>query len=196
MSIQLTEDHEDFLKESLNISMGKAANKLAELIGLPVTLSVPQIMLASPEQLNRQLNYEQTFHYTQQSFFGELCGEVITLLNKEGGALLARDMCSLDDAILLDGHDLIDCMLDVSNILSGASLKGLCQQIAMETRIQPPVMLLPSRTPLPMDKWNQSLMLQVSFLIEAVKFESETIICFADNGLDQLLSRLDSYLQE
>ncbi len=196
MSIQLTEDHEDFLKESLNISMGKAANKLAELIGLHVTLSVPQIMLASPEQLNRQLSYEEAFHYTQQSFFGELSGEVITLLGKEGGTLLAREMCSLEDEIQLQDSDLIDCMLDVSNILSGASLRGLCQQVEMNTRIQPPVILIPSRTPLPMDKWDQSLMLQVSFLIEAVKFESETIICFADNGLVQLLSRLDDYLQE
>ncbi len=196
MSIQLTEDHEDFLKEFLNISMGKAANKLAELIGLHVTLSVPQIMLASPEQLNRQLSYEDTFHYTQQSFFGELSGEVITLLGKDGGALLAREMCSLDSEAQLEASELMDCMLDVSNILSGASLRGLCQQIEMDTRIQPPVILMPSRTPLPMDKWEQSLMLQVSFLVDAVKFESETIICFADNGLVQLLHRLDSYLQE
>ncbi len=195
MKITLTEDHEDFLKEFLNISMGKAANKLAELVGLHVTLSIPQIMLASPQELSRQMNYESTFHYTQQSFFGELCGEVITLLNKDGGELLARDMCSVSEGDSIDESELKDCILDVSNILSGASLKGLCQQIEMNTRIQPPVIMQPSQTPLPLDRWEQSLVLQVSFLIEAVKFESETIICFADNGLVELLERLDSYLE-
>ncbi|CSI85082.1 chemotaxis protein CheC [Vibrio cholerae] len=51
MSIVLSADHKDALQEFMNISMGRAASKLATLLNLHVTISVPNIRVATEEDM-------------------------------------------------------------------------------------------------------------------------------------------------
>ena len=44
MNNVLNEDQRDALQELMNISMGRAANALARLIGTKVSLSIPRIV--------------------------------------------------------------------------------------------------------------------------------------------------------
>ncbi|EJN6826850.1 chemotaxis protein CheC [Vibrio cidicii] len=194
MNHAFTPDHEDSLKEFLNISMGKAANKLANLLNLHVTLTVPNISIASHEELNNILKQNQEYYYTQQSFFGQMQGEVLTLLSRKGGKELAKNMWRLEGDDTLSDNLLADCLLEVSNILSGASIQGLCNQIELKARVQPPVILEPDDFTLPKDKWQHTIILQVSFLIESFEFETKTVICFADSGFSQVIEKLDAWI--
>lgn len=90
----LSADHEDSLKELLNISMGQAACKLAMLSNHPVTLTVPSVDLASPERLMEMFGDLDEYYFTRQPFFGQMAGEVITQLTKQGGEL-SRVSCLL-----------------------------------------------------------------------------------------------------
>jgi chemotaxis protein CheC len=112
-------------------------------------------------------------------------------LTKQGGHTIANDLLSLDDDQVIDSQTLHDSLLEVSNILSGASLRGLCEQIELETRTQPPVMYSPARQPIPSNKWQQAIVLHVSFLIESASFETKTIICFAEDGFNVIVNQLD-----
>lgn len=194
MNRTLSANHEDSLKEFLNISMGQAACKLATLLNHPVTLTIPSIDIASPAQLMDMFGDVKTHYYTRQAFFGQMSGEVITQLTKQGGKTIASDLLALGDAQLIDTQSLNDSLLEVSNILSGASLRGLCEQIDLEMRIQPPVMYSPARQPIPSNKWKQAIVLHVSFLIETASFETKTIICFAEDGFNIIVNRLDEWL--
>ncbi|ASA54787.1 chemotaxis protein CheC [Vibrio gazogenes] len=193
MNTVLSADHQDALQEFMNISMGRAANKLATLLDLHVTISVPNIRLATDEDLARLKQSESDYYYTRQSFFGGMDGELITLISRLGCQQVVADLNRVkghtSDAINVD-----ESILDISNILSGASLKGLCEQIEVKTKIQPPVLFEPSRQPLPVSEWKLSLIMEISFLIEKDSFAARTIICFADRELDRMLERLDELL--
>ncbi|MDN3609936.1 chemotaxis protein CheX [Vibrio ostreicida] len=194
MNQTLTDDHEDSLKELLNISMGQAACKLATLLSYPVTLTIPSIDTASPDQLMEMFGDIKQNYYTRQAFFGQMSGEVITQLTKQGGKAIAGDLLALGEGEMVDNQAMFDSLLEISNILSGASLRGLCEQIELETRTQPPVMYSPDRQPIPSNKWKQAIVLHVSFLIESASFETKTIICFAEDGFDVILNRLNEWL--
>ncbi|KUI99117.1 chemotaxis protein CheC [Vibrio sp. MEBiC08052] len=193
MNTVFSADHQDALQEFMNISMGRAANKLATLLDLHVTISVPNIRLATDEDLARLKKSEMDYYYTRQSFFGGMDGELITLISRLGCQQIVVDLNRAkghnSDSINVD-----ESILDISNILSGASLKGLCEQIDVKTKMQPPVLFEPSKQPLPVSEWKLSLIMEISFLIEKDSFAARTIICFADRELDRMLERLDELL--
>lgn len=68
MSIVLSADHKDALQEFMNISMGRAASKLATLLNLHVTISVPNIRVATEEDMRALQSYAADYYYTRQSF--------------------------------------------------------------------------------------------------------------------------------
>lgn len=193
MTMLLTEDHKDALQEFMNISMGRAASKLATLLDLHVTISIPSISVATADDLEQLQSYEADYYYTRQSFFGGMDGELVTLMSRCGCEQIVSDLkqSTGDDQ---DVVSLEESILDISNILSGASLKGLCQQIDIKTKIQPPVLFYPSTQPLPISQWKLSLIMEISFLVEKASFSAKTIICFADNELDKVLIHLDELM--
>ena len=67
---ELTADHKDSLKELLNISMGRAACKLATMLSNEVTLTIPAVDMASPEELMEMFGDATQYYYTRQPFFG------------------------------------------------------------------------------------------------------------------------------
>ena len=159
-----------------------------------MTLPIARIDIASPEQLMDLFGDVKVNYYTRQAFFGQMSGEVITQLTKKGGKTIASDLFAIDKGQLIDIQTLHDCLLEVSNILSGASLRGLCEQIELDTRTQQPVMYSPNSQPIPSNKWHQAIILHVSFFIESASFETKTIICFAEDGFNVIVNRLDECL--
>jgi chemotaxis protein CheC len=193
MTTVLSADHKDALQEFMNISMGRAANKLATLLSLHVTISVPNIRVATVDDLERLQSHQSDFYYTRQSFFGGMDGELITLMSRQGCQQVVDDLNQAKgegvDAISIE-----ESILDISNILSGASLKGLCQQIELKTKIQSPVLFDPELQPLPIVEWKLSLIMEISFSIETASFAAKTVICFADKELERVLVRLDELM--
>ncbi len=189
----LSDDHKDALQEFMNISMGRAASKLATLLNLHVAISVPNIRLARNEDLENLQVGEAEFYYTRQSFFGGMDGELITLLSRQGCQQVVDDLNKAQgnqqDEIAIE-----ESILDISNILSGASLRGLCEQIEVKTKIQPPVLFQPSKQPLPVSEWKLSLIMEISFSVETASFSAKTIICFADKELDRVLAHIDELM--
>ncbi|SJN54362.1 flagellar motor switch protein [Vibrio ruber DSM 16370] len=193
MNTVFSADHQDALQEFMNISMGRAANKLATLLDLHITISVPNIRLATDEDLARLQKSEADYYYTRQSFFGGMDGELITLLSRLGCQQIVTDLNRIKGDTS-NSINIEESILDISNILSGASLRGLCEQIGVKTKIQPPVLFEPSKQPLPISEWKLSLIMEISFLVEKDSFSARTIICFADRELDRMLERLDELL--
>jgi len=194
MTTVLSEDHKDALQEFMNISMGRAANKLATLLNLHVTISVPNIRLATTEDFEHFQSNESHYIYTRQSFFGDMDGELITLLSRKGCEQVVSDLNYIKGCDDSDEIGIEESILDISNILSGASLIGLCQQIEVKTKIHPPVIFEPMKQPLPIHQWKLSLIMEISFLVEKASFSAKTVICFADKELDRVLVHLDELM--
>ena len=67
--LPLDEEQRDALQELLNISMGQAANSLAQLIETKIDISIPKISAVTPTQLYSLLFETEDAFYTRQSFF-------------------------------------------------------------------------------------------------------------------------------
>lgn len=194
MMTTLSDDHKDALQEFMNISMGRAANRLATLLSLHVTISVPNIRLATEDDLQNFQVCQDDYIYTRQSFFGDMDGELITLLSRSGCRQVVSDFNKAKGGDEEAEISLEENILDISNILSGASLKGLCQQIDARTNIHPPVIFDPSTQILPVSQWKIALIMEISFHIEHAAFSAKTVICFTDTELDRILTHLDELM--
>ena len=82
--LPLDEEQRDALQELLNISMGQAANSLAQLIETKIDISIPKITSVTPTQLYTLLFETQNAFYTRQSFLGDVHGEVMSVLSQSG----------------------------------------------------------------------------------------------------------------
>lgn len=193
MNITLNSDHQDTLKEFLNISMGQAADKLARLLNLHVTLTIPSIRLANEAELEKLSLVEAQYYYTRQSFYGGMTGELITLLSKKGGHTVAKGL-QYQDKNELAQEEIFDSLLEISNILSGASLKGVCQQLELNCRVQPPTIFKPSNQPMAIEQWRVFIVMEVAFLIESAEFETKTVICLASEGIDKVIEQLNEWI--
>ncbi|WLD58829.1 hypothetical protein NFC81_03295 [Salinispirillum sp. LH 10-3-1] len=88
-----------------------------------------------------------------------------------------------------------ESLLDISIILSGASLQGFTKQLDLVTQISPPMLFKPSLQAVPIDQWHLALWIEIVFLVDQAEFEARTVVCLADNGLEQMLSHLDQLLE-
>ena len=126
----LTEDQRDAMQEITNIAMGQAGSLLATLLGTFMKLSVPRINVLALSEVASAIgsmvgrNIEITA--VRQSFHGGLRGEAIVIYGQDGCKELG-DLMGYDEA--LDRENEIELLLDVSNILVGACLGGIIDQI-------------------------------------------------------------------
>ena len=140
--IPLEEEQRDALQELLNISMGQAANSLAQLIETKIDISIPKITSVTPTQLYTLLfGSDDTFH-TRQSFLGDIQGEVMSVLSRSGLSEMAKLM---EYSEPLSKEDVEEIILELSNILAGACLAGLSSQLELTTNLNMPTLFTPTK---------------------------------------------------
>lgn len=192
MSCQfLSEEQQDALQEVLNISMGQAADALARLIQTHVHLSVPSLEQSSSHDFIRRLKHPQQPHLAQQSFLGELCGEMISLITDSDNEAMARLM-HYDTP--LPKQDKQELLLELTNILAGACLHGLVSQLNFKIQLAPPVLLNSILLCTEQLNWQQALLMEVQFQIPANHFHASILICLKQDSLYPLKQHLDMLL--
>ena len=126
----LNSDQRDALQEITNIAMGQAGASLATLLDAFVNLSVPRInMLALTEvahSIRNLVGTDAEVTAARQSFQGYLLGEAIVIYQQAGCKELAGMMGHADE---LDQAAETELLLDVANILVGACLGGITEQL-------------------------------------------------------------------
>ena len=188
----LSESQRDALQEIVNISMGQAADSLARLIQTHVQLSIPQIKQTSSYNFFSLLCAQQKVYLAQQSFWGELNGELISLIGQsgcDGIAVLMHYDLPLHQA------DIQELVLELTNILAGACLQGLTGQLGFKTHLAAPTLLAVDMLPTNPQNWNQALLIEVSFVIADSGFHSNVMICLKQESTKPLIEHLDQLLQ-
>lgn len=194
MNTLLNEEQRDALQELMNISMGQAANALARLIETRITLSIPKIVAATPEDFAALLNDNEGSWFTRQSFLGSVNGEAITLLAKEGCEALAQAM---DYDLPLCAVSSKELVLELANILAGACLTGFSEQLSLTTKLNMPTLYLPEMNSANNEdfRWTTTLLLEVEFSVDASLFDSRVIICLEPRSVQTLLNSIQQLLE-
>ena len=207
--MQLTEDQRDAMQEIANIAMGRAGSLLAELLGNFVNLSVPRIKVLALAEVGRAISdmvggdIEVTA--VRQSFQGYLKGEALVIYAQEGCKELG-DLMGYDE--VLDRSEETELLLDVGNILVGACLGGIVDQIKDLAQVQgsaelgfsaPSIMAesVPASALINPDKlsWTHALLVEINFTLEGRNFISHLCMLMPEHSIEKMRGILDSFIE-
>lgn len=204
----LTEGQRDAVQEITNVAMGQAGSMLATLLGTFVNLSVPRINVLAVSEvadaIGSMVGRDIEITAVRQSFHGYLRGEAIVIFGQSGCKEL-DDLMGYDE--VLDRTDEVELLLDVSNILVGACLGGIIDQINGITEAQgagelsfsaPSLMAegVPAEVLIDPGKlaWTHALLLEVNFTLEGRDFISHLCMLMPEYYIEKMRNILDEFI--
>lgn len=201
----LTEDQRDALQEIANIGMGQAGARLAALLGRFVHLSVPRIRMVDtdtlPSAVRDMLDFSEPVTALRQSFRCDIAGEAISLFDSRSAAHMKFVFRSEDAHDEADHEEMSDAevLSDVANLIAGACLTGLFEQLEQLPTFTPPRLigeqldleevLDPSKLP-----WDRALLIEVNLQTEDGVFGSHLLTLMTAKAVQSLVAALDGFL--
>ena len=204
----LTTDQHDALQELTNIAMGQAGASLATLLDEFVDLSVPRIriveVISLPPVLAELVGKNNLVSAVRQSFQGYLRGEAIIIFGEPGCQALA-DLMGFEGE--LGEHGETELLLDVANVLSGACLGGMMEQIRKFTETSgstelsfamPSIMARKVTASQLIDpekvQWSHALLLEVNFTIKNRNFIAHLTMLMPEDGIEKIRGIIDEFI--
>jgi len=220
-------DQTDALEELANVAMGQAGASLAMILDLFVTLSVPRSRIVCAEEVAiavaSMIDDPRSITAVRQAFFNQLRGEAIVLFGPNGCANLADrmgheplDMAAPAMAGILPGAPAMagilpgaddpdgpevenELLLDVSNILVGAVLNGLAEQLETDFSFSAPALMAlrqPVLSLLAPDRlgWSHALLIEVNFALEERDFRCHLILLMPEESIEHMRESLNGML--
>lgn len=207
-TLALTEDQRDCLQEVVNVAMGKAGDSLARFLEVFIELSVPRIRLVTRDQLGKELvtlvggndcpvsGVSQGFYHVENG--QGMRGEAIVVFTDTSFKELA-DLLAYDGDI--DAEAERELLMDVTNVLNGACLTGVGEQIETELAFSPPVILgqhvLLSKL-LAHEKlaWDHALLVEISYTLEKRSFSCTMFLLMPGESILVVKAALDKLLED
>lgn len=129
------------LQEVVNVAMGRAGGKLADLLDAFIQLPVPQVHLCRFGDVDQRLEYKDKEHLTGVTH--GFCGTGVA-----GEAILLLESASFPPLIKLLEYDSgtpeqqqLAVLVDLSGLLIGACLQGISDQLDLDLNHSFPVVL-------------------------------------------------------
>lgn len=196
----LTDDRRDALQEIANIGMGQAGSSIAQVLGEFVQLSIPRILIVPPAQVPVTLAKtvdENIVSAVRQAFFGGMRGEALVIFGQRKCNDLADLMGYESDP---DHAEEIELLLDLSNILVGACLGGIAEQLQLAIGFSAPSLMadalplarLLQDNPVP---WTAALLVEVDFSLEKRSFACNLVILMPEDEIKALMLAVDRFLE-
>lgn len=133
----------DALRELMNISFGRAAASLSEVIDVAVVLSVPRIdfvrLDSMAEYIRGEAENSASFNMVEQFFFGRFEGSSFLLLPEEEGRRLVSMLTQADrpEGASLDALER-ETVMEIGNIIIGACVGKLAELLGDVVTYRPP----------------------------------------------------------
>ena len=132
----------EYLQEMANIAMGQASNLLAQLLNVFIHQPIPKVALIERDDLDiaiGTIDNNTNYSLVAQGFVGAgVSGEALLLFSDSGSEEMAK-LLDYDDTNSSDPE--MEVLLDMSNILFGAFIKGLGEQLDIKFRLGQPSIL-------------------------------------------------------
>ena len=197
----LDEDLRDSLRELSNIAVGRAADLLARLLNTFVIMPIPAVNLLERSELSMALSSVQGTHSVSavcQGFTGsKIAGEALLIFNDAN----FTDMAELThfEGEITEQIEL-ELLMDISNILIGACLKGLAEQLDINFSQGQPFLLgqhinideLLGRNP---SGWQRLLTIELPYKLEGRLVNCDLLLLFTNDSLAVLRDKV-AYMLE
>lgn len=186
-------DFFDWNQEIANVAMGRAASLLAGVIHEGVTLSVPRVHLLEESELQMLLaaTGQRGVSMVAQGFIGAgITGETLLFFDDSSVPTLVKLMYYGE---LAEAHMDQDILMDVGNVLVGAFLKGLAEQLAIKFSQGHPQIYLHARqdTLLHRPLAEKTLAIELSYQIGHAKVHCDQLLLFTEHSIAALRQRME-----
>lgn len=202
-----SEDQRDCLQEIVNVAMGQAGDSLARFLEVFINLSVPRIKLVAAAALtdtlaemvgtsNQVSAVRQGFHSAEDG--RGMRGEAIVVFSDTSFKELAELLAYEEE---IDDPAEKELLLDITNILNGACLSGIAEQIETELAFSAPSVLghrvdLKDLIPAKNVAWNQALLVEINYTLEKRSFKCSLLLLMPGEAIEVVKKALDDLLDD
>jgi len=198
--MMLTDDQKEALQEIANIGMGQAGASIAQVLDHFVRLSIPRILFLRSADVAPSLRSavgDGMVSAVRQAFHSGVRGEAIVVFGEQRCNDLS-DLMGYEQE--LDRAAELELLLDITNILVGACLGGIAEQLREKMSFSPPSLLadhLPIEELLSVGdlSWNNALLVEVNFSLEQRNFACHLLILMTEEEIKALAEALDRFLE-
>ncbi len=199
VDMDLPSDLRDCYQEIANVAMGRAGDLLARLLNVFVKLPIPNVNFIEVSELRMALsdieNTESTSGVCQGFISAGISGEALLILNDSSFKDIASLMNYQEE---LDQNTELELLMDMANVLIGACLKGISEQLDIQFSQGQPIILGQHRKISELiennaSKWRRTLAIEISYSIENYPIKCDLLLLFTEKSMKTLNNKL-SYL--
>jgi chemotaxis protein CheY-P-specific phosphatase CheC len=198
----LSRELRDVFQEITNVSMGQAGALLAQNLNVVVQLPIPNVNVMEVSELHMALQSIETNDSTSgvcQGFIGGgVSGEALLILNDSSFADIANILNYQGD---LSDDVQLELLMDIGNILIGAILTGLAEQLQLTFSQGHPVVLgqhcnVSDLIKANAERWKRTLTIEVSYGIENYHVAVDLLLVFTEDSMDIMRKKVEYLLED
>ncbi len=202
----LTQERRETLQEMINIGFGRSMSSLADLLGVHIELSVPDVVAIRTEELLdylvKVMDGVEDVSLVQQSFLGEFFGEAVLampgLAGRELVVMLGED--SGFQPALEMGQLEMEALLEVGNVVIGACLGQFAELLQTNLSFHPPTVLMENihsayLQDVLRSRPGDSLLIQTNFKVDLRAVTGYLLILMPTDCLEWLYREVDNFLE-
>lgn len=171
----------NFCQEISNVAMGRAAELLSKVMNTFINMPIPKVHMFDYGQfvdyladVNQQHSYLVSQSFVTRGVAGEALVGYKPSCVKKLAQLMQRD----------PGVDSEDLVRDVTNLLGGAFLRGLGEQIDMDFSDMPPTLVdLKQKRDKAHPQWSKAMGIELNYEIKEHDLQFQLLLMFTEDSL-------------
>jgi len=195
-SMNLTIEARDVYQELANVAMGQAGDLLARMLGGFVILPIPNVNVLEVSELHMALgsaSRADTLSAVCQGFIGAgIAGEALILFHDSSFADLAKLMKHSGE---LNRSVELELLMDMSNVLIGAFLRGFANQLDTPFSQGHPVVLgqhssIEALISTNQHRWKRTLAIEINYRIRDHKVQCDLLLLFTEDSIQYMNNKI------
>lgn len=190
-------DKLDAYREMANVAMGQAGEKLAQMLDEFIDLPIPNVNLIETPELHMaiaEIRRNDRVSAISQGFISAgINGEALVIFNDASFASMVK-LLKYKHTALSEQLE-IEALMDVSNILVGACLNALSEQLHVNFTHNHPIILgrhcdLDELLSNNVSRWNKVMAVEIGYSIKSRGVSFDLLLLFPDDSMDLMFDKL------
>ncbi|GAB3031294.1 response regulator [Bowmanella dokdonensis] len=190
-------DRLDVYRELINVAMGQAGDKLAQVLGEFIHLPIPNVNQIASSELRMaiaEIQHKAYVSAVSQGFVSAgIKGEALVIFNETNFSSLVKLLKYRSQA--LNEQQEVEALMDVSNILIGACLNALAEQLDVKFSQNHPIILgrhcdLEQLLKNNVSRWNQVVAIEIGYSIDSQDIHFDLLLLFPKESMDVMFDKL------
>jgi chemotaxis protein CheY-P-specific phosphatase CheC len=187
----------DAYREMANIAMGQAGESLAKMLGEFINLPIPNVNLITNNELHMaitDIQRNEQVSAVSKGFIGSgINWEALVIFNESNFTNMVK-LLKYDKALASETLEL-EALMDVSNILIGACLNALSEQLHVTFSHNHPIILgrhcdLDDILKSNIKKQDKILAIEIAYSIKSQDINFDLLLLFPNQAIDLILNKL------